>query len=71
MNRTEFEELGTKELIQYLATQKVVLIADEQAIFKKHKINGDALTGMTKEDLVSCGVIPLGVAAQVMKRVPQ
>jgi len=70
MTRLEFEELGTKRLIKYLASQRVVLDADEQAIFKMHKISGDALTGMAKEDLVVCGV-PMGVAAQVMKRVPQ
>ena len=70
ISRAEFEELGTEEVIKYLVTQKVVLDADEQAIFRKNKINGDALTGMSVELLVSCQV-PMGVAAQIMKRIPK
>jgi len=33
-------------------------------------ITGDGLTGMSKEDLDSCGV-PMGVALKIMKRIPQ
>jgi len=69
MDLVEFEDLGTEELIKYLATQKVVLDANEQAIFKKQKINAAALLVMTKADLRAEG-IPAGVAALVMSKIP-
>ena len=56
-------------MIAWLAAKEVVLDANEQAIFRKNKINGDGLTGTSKKDLVSCGV-PMGVAAQIMRRIP-
>ena len=70
VSRAEFEELGTEELIKYLATQKVVLDADEQAIFRKQKIDGDGLLGMTVELLKADG-IPTGVASKIMRKIPQ
>ena len=33
------------------------------------KLTTDGLTGMSKEDLVSCQV-PMGVAAKIIKRIP-
>ena len=70
MNRAQFEKLTTEDLIAWLATKEVVLDAEEQAIFRKNKINGDALTGMTV-DLLKADGIPSGVAAKIMKRIPQ
>ena len=70
LSRAEFEELGTEELIKYLASQKVVLDADEQAIFRNQKIDGDAFLGLTVEILISCGV-PVGVASKIIRRIPQ
>jgi len=69
MSRAKFEELGTEEMIQYLVSQKVVLSDKVRGILREQEINGDSLTGMTKEDLVSCGV-PMGVAVQIIKRIP-
>ena len=63
LSRAEFEDLGPEELLKYLATQKVVMPEDVQRIFRTQLINGDGLLGMTKVDLVACGV-PIGVAAQ-------
>jgi len=70
MSRAEFEKLTTEGLIAWLAARGVVLDADEQAIFRKNKIDGDGLTGMTVELLKADG-IPSGVAAKIMKRIPQ
>ena len=70
MSRAEFEELGTEEVIKYLATLKVVLDSDEQAIFRKNKIDGDGLTELKIVDLERNG-IPSGVAAKIMKKIPQ
>ena len=53
-----------------IASQKVVLPEAVQQIFRDQMINGDSLTVMTKEDLKADG-IPSGVAAQIMKRIPQ
>ena len=70
MSLAQFEKLTTDGLIAWLASKEVLLDADEQAIFRKNKINGDGLTGMSKEDL-KADVIPSGVVAQIMKRIPQ
>jgi len=42
----------------------------EQAIFRDKKIDGDGLTGMTKEDLERCGIV-FGVVAKIFKKIPQ
>ena len=65
MARAEFEKLTTEGVIAWLASREVVLREDVQQM-----INGDGLTGMTKEDLKADG-IPSGMAAQIMKRIPQ
>ena len=52
------------------ASKEVVLPEAIQQIFRDQMINGDGLTGMSKEDLVSCQV-PMGVASQIMKRIPK
>ena len=56
IGRLEFEELGTEELIKFLASQKVLLDANEQAIFRQHKIDGDGLVGLSVQHLVSFGI---------------
>jgi len=43
LSRAGFEELGTEELIKYLASQKVLLDADEHAILRRQKIDGDGM----------------------------
>jgi len=65
LSRAEFEELGTEELIQYLATQKVMLSEKVQAIFWDQEIDGDSLTGMTAELLISGGVLCLWMRSTV------
>ena len=62
--------LGTEELIKYMIAQGVKLDADEQAIFKKQKINGEALSDMTQEMLRAEG-IPAGVATILLRRIPK
>ena len=70
MTRAEFEKLTTEGLIAWFATMEVVLSDRVQSIFREQEIDGDGLTGMSKEDLVSCQV-PMGVASQIMKRIPK
>ena len=70
MNRIEFEEPGTEELIKYLDGQKVVLDADEQTIFRRQKIDGESLLGMTREDLERYGVAG-GLTVKIMNRIPK
>ena len=43
MSRAQFEKLTTEGLV----LNEVVLDADEQALFRKNKIDGDSLLGMT------------------------
>jgi len=72
MSRAEFEELGTEELIKYLATQKVMLSDNDnvQAIFREQNIIGAALLVRNKKGLREDG-IPKRVASLVKKKVPQ
>ena len=67
--RAQFLELGTEELIQYLASQKLALSEIIQQIFRTQMIDGEGLTGMNKEDLERNGV-PAGVASKIMMRIP-
>ena len=70
MSRAEFEKLSTEGLIAWLATKEVVLSDQVQSIFRDQEIDGDGLTGLTIVDLERNG-IPSGVAAKIMKRIPQ
>ena len=47
MSRAQFEKLTTEGLLAWLVLNEVVLDADEQALFRKNKIDGDSLLGMT------------------------
>ena len=66
----QFEELGTEELIRYLAFQKVALPEAMKEIFPTQMIDGGGLFGMNKEDLVACG-IPMGLASKIVRKIPQ
>jgi len=61
--RAAFEKLTVEELIQYLKLDK------KQSVFREQEIDGQALTKLSTQDLVSIGV-PLGPAAKILDRVP-
>jgi len=70
MTKVAFETLETQALINYLVSQGVKLDDKEQGIFREQKINGEALTDSSIEELVSVG-IPLGVAKMILRRIPK
>ena len=66
ITRATFEKLKTQALIDYLIAQRVELEEEDIAIFKKHRISGEALMEASKEDLERYG-LPGGV----VKRIPK
>ena len=70
LTRAQFEKLTTDGLIDYLAANEVALSDKVKDILREQEIDGDGLTGMTKDELVAAGV-PVGAASKIVKRIPQ
>ena len=70
LNRAVFEKLTTDGLIAFLASKEITLDANEQAIFRKQKIDGASLAVLSFDNLKAEG-IPSGVAARMLDLVPR
>jgi len=70
MSRATFGKLKTQALVDYLIAEGVELEEEEIAIFKKQKIDGEALLDISKEDLERAG-FPMGLATKILKRIPK
>ena len=70
MTRAAFGKLKTQALVDYLIAEGVELEEEEIAIFKKQKIDGEALLEWTREDLERAG-FPMGLATKILKRIPK
>ena len=70
MTRAAFEKLMTQALIDYLIANGVDLEEEDVAIFKKQRINGEALAVLSQEALERYG-LPGGLVALIMKRIPK
>jgi len=70
MTRAAFEKLKTQALIDYLISQGIDLEEEDVAIFKKQRINGEALAVLSQEALERYG-LPGGLVALIMKRIPK
>ena len=68
--RAAFEKLKTQVLIDHLIAEGVELEVEEIAIFREHKIDGEALIEATKDDLIGFGIPGGGVVLKIMKRIP-
>jgi len=56
MTRAVFERLKTEALIEYLITQDLELEEEDIAIFKKKRITGDSLLGLSQDSLERAGL---------------
>ena len=70
MTRAAFEKLKVQRLIDYLVADGVELEEEDIAIFKKQRIDGEALAALSQEALERYG-LPGGLAAKIMKRIPK
>ena len=70
MTRAAFGKLKTQALVDYLIAEGVELEEEEIAIFKKQRIDGEALLELSRDDLVQVG-FPMGLAATIFKRIPK
>ena len=70
MTRAVFGKLKTQALLDYLIADGIELEEEDIAIFKKQRIDGDALLDISKEDLERYG-LPGGLATKILKRIPK
>ena len=70
MTRAVFEKLKTQALLDFLIADGIELEEEDIAIFKKQRIDGEALAALSQEALERYG-LPGGLAAKIMKRIPK
>jgi len=70
MTRAAFGKLKTQALLDFLIADGIELEEEDIAIFKKQRIDGEALAALSQEALERAG-FPMGLAAKIMMRVPK